>query len=77
MPGFVWGVIDGAQATDEMLVAVGVNGRIAGVSTIWVQDGVPGRFGVLAPESFLRPGRNRIELFQLEGETLRPIRIGG
>ncbi|HVM11104.1 MAG TPA: sulfatase-like hydrolase/transferase, partial [Actinomycetota bacterium] len=75
LPAFVWGTLEDSRAGEEVLVAAAVNGRIAGVSTTWVQDGVPGRFGVIAPETFVRRGENALALFVLEGDELRPIEV--
>ena len=75
LPALVWGVLDGASPTEDPLIAAIARGRIAGVSTTWVQDGVEGRFGMVIPEFLLRDRDRGLRLYIMEGRTLHPLGI--
>jgi hypothetical protein len=55
------------------LVAVALNGRVAGVSPTFYRNGADGAFEVLVPDHFFRQGRNDLQLYLLEGSMLRPL----
>jgi len=77
LPAFVWGRLIEPPPSGEPVVVAAVNGRVAGASATWTHtDGTAGRFAALIPEWFLRPRGNRLELFLLEGEALRPLPAG-
>jgi len=73
IPAFVLGAVDGVEGPSDARVAVVLNNRIAGVSEVYSQRDEHGRFAVLVPDLLFRPGRNRLELFLLEGSVLRPL----
>ena len=73
LPALVWGAVQGIGPQSR--VAVAMNGTIGGVSTTWTQDRVPGWFGALIPEDLIREGKNRLQVFELDGDTLRPIEV--
>lgn len=58
------------------LVAVALNGRVAGVSPTFSWNGADGTFEVLVPDHFFRQGRNDLQLYLLEGSVLRPLATG-
>lgn len=58
------GTIEGAGGPAAL--AISVNGRIAAVGRSF-EEGDEIRYTILLPERALRPGRNRIELFEAEG----------
>ena len=75
LPALILGnLVDGAERFKGR-IAVAMNGSIAGVSETWTRGDVPGRFGVLAPEFLVRSGRNDLQLFEVDGSTLRPISL--
>ena len=71
LPAFVWGRLPGSGP--EPLVAVAVNGRVGGVSSLFTKGEDDRAFAVLTPEAFFRPGRNTLELFVVQGDVLRPL----
>jgi hypothetical protein len=73
IPGFVLGSVDGVTGPTDARIAVVLNGRIGGVSEVYSYRGEHGRFAVLVPESLFRAGRNRLELYLMEGSVLRPL----
>jgi Sulfatase len=75
IPALVLGNLVDEQEHYDGRIAVAVNGSLAGISETWTQDGVPGWFGVLAPEFLVRPGHNDLRLFEVDGSNLRPISI--
>ena len=77
LPALVLGTLRDADEREIDEVAVALNGRIVGTSRTWTQNGEAGWFGVLAPETLVRPERNDLRLFELSGSILRPIRIAG
>ncbi|MBW3643828.1 MAG: sulfatase-like hydrolase/transferase [Actinobacteria bacterium] len=79
VPVYVRGEVEGADAELRDLV-VAVNGVIGGWGRLEAYgDSEKNRFGVLVPESFLRPGTNTVEVFAMEGPpgevTLRPVEL--
>jgi hypothetical protein len=58
------------------LVAVALNGRVAGASPTFSRNGAGGAFEVLVPDHFFRQGRNDLQLYLLEGSVLRPLATG-
>ncbi|HEV8573060.1 MAG TPA: hypothetical protein VGR49_08470, partial [Actinomycetota bacterium] len=58
------------------LVAVVLNGRIAGGSPTFPRNGANGGFEVLIPDRFFRQGRNDLQLYLVEGSVLRPLATG-
>jgi hypothetical protein len=73
--GVIPAIISGtASAPNGTSIAVALNGRIAGVWPTFSQNGIDGRFQVLAPESFIKAGRNSLRVFVVDGGSLRPVR---
>jgi Sulfatase len=77
VPSQLTGVLRGPRARRRMPFAIAVNGRIAatgrtarlaGSRRIWVS--------AMIPESSLRAGANTVEVFLLDGGTLRRVRGG-
>ena len=68
MPALVWGSLDGPGT-----VVVAVNGTIAGVSPTFADENIPNRFAAMVPDSLMRNGRNRIELYDLTGPADAPV----
>jgi hypothetical protein len=77
LPALVLGTLRDAEEREVDEVAVALNGRIVGTSRTWTQNGEAGWFGVLAPQTLVRPERNELRLFELSGSILRSIRIAG
>jgi hypothetical protein len=75
LPAFILGNLLEVEEGHEGRIAVAMNGRLAGASETWTQDGVPGWFGVLAPEHLVGPESNDLRLFEMDGSDLRPIAI--
>jgi hypothetical protein len=64
----VAGWIQGNRGGVKRDVAVAVNGRVEATSRTFTLDGVPAEtFTMTVPESSLRRGRNRIEVFAVRG----------
>jgi hypothetical protein len=74
VPGLVTGE---AHSPDEAVVAVVVNGTVAGVSSTFPDDQGPEVFAVIVPDFLFRPGTNDVRLFAVEGTgaaaVLRPL----
>jgi hypothetical protein len=68
VPALVWGSLDGPGT-----VVVAVNGTIAGVSPTFADENIPNRFAAMVPDSLMRNGRNRIELYDLTGPADAPV----
>jgi len=75
IPAFVLGNLVDVEEDYDGRIAVTMNGSLAGISETWTQGGVPGWFGVLAPESLVRTGHNDLRLFEVDGSSLRPISV--
>jgi hypothetical protein len=74
--GFVTALVAGRLTSadpGDALVAVALNGRVAGVSPTFSRDGSGGAFEVLIPDHFFRQGRNDLRLYLVEGSILRPL----
>lgn len=78
LPVYVSGIVQEAD-TEQRDVVVAVNGVIGGWGRLEVNDVGETQFGVLVPESFLRPGTNTVEVFAMEGPpgtvALRPVEL--
>jgi hypothetical protein len=72
LPALVSGVVGGGFP-DDGVVVVAVNGRVAGVSPVFRDLNSAPRFATLVPDAYFRGGRNRLRLFQLQGDVLRPL----
>jgi hypothetical protein len=72
LTALVAGRVSGVDAGNT-LVAVALNGRVAGVSPTFSRDGSGGAFEVLIPDHFFRQGRNDFRLYLVEGSVLRPL----
>jgi hypothetical protein len=68
VPALVWGSLDGPGT-----VVVAVNGTIAGVSPTFVDEKVANRFAAMVPDTLMRNGRNRVDLFELDGPVDAPV----
>jgi hypothetical protein len=74
-PVQVAGQVLGAGQGERRFVAAAVNGRVQAVGrTFYLQGNSLELFSVLVPESSLRPGRNRVELFEVQGRG-RSLRL--
>jgi hypothetical protein len=74
--GFVTALVAGRLTGADpgnALVAVALNGRVAGVSPTFSRDGSGGAFEVLIPDHFFRQGRNDLRLYLVEESILRPL----
>lgn len=71
VPALLWGTAD-----RDAEIAVALNGVVAGVSPTFTSV-TARRFAVLAPETLLRRGANRVQLFEIErrpgGDVLHPM----
>ena len=65
LPLFVRGWLDDPRPGDTVVVAV--NGRIAGTSSVFEDQGRAGRFTFLVPPDLVRPGSNTLAVFRLVG----------
>ncbi len=75
VPAWITGRVSGGAPPRE--IAIGVNGTVRGVGrTFRLATGGGELFGVMVPESSLRQGRNRVEVFEVS-EGLRLLRMGG
>lgn len=76
VPALLAGTVSGPGSAAGRGIAVAVNGRIAAVSRTFGESGTV-RFSVLVPDSALRAGANRAELFWIEdgpgGATLESL----
>jgi hypothetical protein len=68
VPALVWGTAD-ASAT----VVVAVNGTVAGVSPTFSDEGIANRIAAMVPDSLMRNGANRVDLFALTGTAEDPV----
>jgi hypothetical protein len=68
VPALVWGSADGAAT-----VVVAVNGVIAGISPTFSDEGIPNRFAAMVPDSMMRNGANKVELYALTGGVDNPV----
>jgi len=68
VPALVWGAAD-----REATVVIAVNGTIAGVSPTFSDEGIANRFAAMVPDSMMKNGANRVELFALEGSAAEPV----
>jgi len=78
VPVRIWGVVEAGEVDSDVELAIAVNGRIAALARCR-QYGDERRFAATIPESALRDGRNRVDVFAIEvydGKT-RLVRLGG
>lgn len=68
VPALVWGAADGPAT-----VVIAVNGTIAGVSPTFSDEGITNRIAAMVPDSMMKNGANRVELFGLTGGTTNPV----
>jgi arylsulfatase A-like enzyme len=68
VPALAWGTADGPAT-----IVVAVNGTVAGVSPTFSDEGIANRFATMVPDSLLRNGANRVELFALTGSAADPV----
>ena len=71
-------MLEAGEIDSNVELAIAVNGRIAALARCR-QYGDERRFGATIPESALRDGRNRVDVFAIEahdGKT-RLVRLGG
>jgi hypothetical protein len=74
--GSVPGLLLGSVISEsDAVIAVSVNGILAGVSSQFADNAGPRRFGVLIPDFLFVKGANDVRLFSVEnnGHALRPI----
>ena len=75
LPNWITGRVSGGGAGPRD-IAIAVNGTVRAVGrTFRLATGGGELFGVMVPESSLRQGRNRVEVLEVSGGTLR--RMGG
>ena len=75
LPVRITGTIHGAAVSRKVEFAVAVNGRIVALTRWYLDDGVR-RFSALVPESALRDGFNRVEIFAIGRGASRLTRLG-
>jgi hypothetical protein len=64
VPGLVTGEV---RSSGDAVIAVAVNGTVAGVSSTFPDDQGPEVFAVIAPDFVFRQGANDVRLFVVEG----------
>jgi hypothetical protein len=75
-PVWITGRVSGGGAPPRQ-IAIGVNGKVRATGTTFrLSNGGGELFGVLVPESSLRQGANKVEVFEVDG-GLRLLRMGG
>ena len=75
-PIWITGRVSGGGAPPRQ-IAIGVNGKVRATGTTFrLATGGGELFGVLVPESSLRQGRNKVEIFEV-ASGLRLLRMGG
>ena len=70
IPMFVTGSTNGLD--EGALLAVGVNGTIRGTAKTFEFDGAD-RFGTVVDPASLKPGTNRITIYEVNGNQLTPV----
>ena len=72
VPGLLLGSV---TSESDAVIAVSVNGTVAGVSSQFADNAGPRRFGVLIPDFLFVKGTNDVRLYSVEntGHVLRPI----
>ncbi len=74
VPAHVVGTIEGGRAGGGRTIAVAVNGRIEATGLTFTLAGARAeQLSLMVPERALRPGRNSVRLFEVDGERLRPL----
>jgi hypothetical protein len=78
VPGLVRGRVRGAgDETDEVRIAIAVNGTVGAVSPLFTDNSTAGHFAGLVPDFLFRDGPNDLRLFVVEGfgpsAALRPV----
>lgn len=77
LPTQVAGPVNGGARGAKRDVALAVNGRIEGVGrTFYLRGSRQESFAVMVPEIAMRPGRNRVEVFEVTGRG-RSLRLIG
>jgi hypothetical protein len=71
IPSELTGRIQGACASDSVL-AIAMNGSIQAVTSIPCSSGANQSFSAMAPESAFLQGKNRVELFAVTGDVVKP-----
>ena len=72
VPANVYGTLSGAERPTRLAVAV--NGTIAGLGSSFFNDGW--QVTIIVDPSFLSAGDNDLQVFAVDPEGLRPIRMG-
>jgi hypothetical protein len=70
LPGLVTGAL---SARETRPVVVALNGRVAGVSSLFEDRDRANSFAVVVPETFFRPGRNDLRCYLLDGTVDAPV----
>ena len=78
LPVWISGYVTHGEIDRSVELAVAVNGRIQALTRAFRTTGIQ-RFRAMVPESALREGRNRVDVFAIEfhGGKRRLVRIGG
>jgi hypothetical protein len=71
LPGFIHGVLEGG-VTDDVHVAVALNGEITTVVPVLAVEGHEARFTAVLPEEAFVPGFNGLDLFTVSGSPRSP-----
>lgn len=79
IPGLLLGHLTASTDSNELRVAVALNGTVAAVTTPFRDGDDAHRLAVILPNQLFRAGTNRIELYEIDGTgstaTLKPIRL--
>ena len=74
VPAHVVGTIEGGQVGGGRTIAVAVNGRIRATGLTFTLAGAHAeQLSLMLPERTLKPGRNSIRLFLVQGAQLQPL----
>ena len=78
VPVFIEGTLQEGRVPDRVELAIAVNGRVRALTRCFLFRGKQ-RFQALVPESSLRDGRNRVDVYAIEARDsrIRLVRLGG
>jgi hypothetical protein len=81
LPALISGALTGPAAGGPVPLAVAVNGTIGAVGLTFTEGDTPQTFAAMVPDALLRPGANRVRLYQVErtgsGPRLHPVAVTG
>jgi hypothetical protein len=76
VPAHISGAVEEGRIADETELAIAVNGRVEALTQCFLGWGEQ-RFQALVPESALRDGRNRVDVYAVEAGGSRLVHLGG